>query len=144
LGFVRICLWLLFCRRFQLINDNIQVNKVYLAKILLRSYQKNVVDSFYSSCPFLNSGGISRSDRFNQFPTSHALDRVGLKSSQVKLFITNNAICIAQRASEQPSTSAFCGYCVAEVPPEFQLGWSDCIYFFSFVVRPFFSSGISE
>jgi hypothetical protein len=37
-----------------------------------------------------------------------------------------------QRATAQSKTGTFRGYGVAEAPPGFQAGWSDCIYFFSF------------
>jgi hypothetical protein len=50
---------------------------------------------------------------------------------QVKLLITNNAFCIVQRATEQSETGTFRDYGVAEAPPGFQAGWSDCTYFFS-------------
>jgi hypothetical protein len=52
------------------------------------------------------------------------------KSSQVKLLITYNAFCIVQRATAQSKTGIFRGYGVAEAPPGFQAGWSDCMYFF--------------
>jgi hypothetical protein len=49
--------------------------------------------------------------------------------SQVKLLITNNAFCIVQRATAQSKTGFFRGFGVAEAPPGFQSGWSDCMYF---------------
>jgi hypothetical protein len=52
-----------------------------------------------------------------------------VKSSQVKLLITNNAFYIVQRATAQPKTGIFRGFGVAEAPPGFQAGWSDCMYF---------------
>jgi hypothetical protein len=52
-------------------------------------------------------------------------------SSQVKLLITNNAFCIVQRATAQSKTEIFRDFGVAEAPPGFQAGWSDCMYFFS-------------
>jgi hypothetical protein len=52
-------------------------------------------------------------------------------SSQVKLLITNNAFCIVQRATAQQKTGNFRDFGVAEAPPDFQAGWSDCMYFFS-------------
>jgi hypothetical protein len=52
-------------------------------------------------------------------------------SSQVKLLITNNAFFILQRATEQSKTGIIRHYGVAEAPPGFQAGWSDCMYFFS-------------
>jgi hypothetical protein len=55
-------------------------------------------------------------------------------SSQVKLLITNNAFCIVQRATAHLKTGIFRGYGVAEAPPGFQAGWSNCI-FFSLSVR---------
>jgi hypothetical protein len=51
------------------------------------------------------------------------------KSSQVKLLITDNAYCIVQRATAQSKTGNFRDFGVAEAPPGFQAGWSDCIYF---------------
>jgi hypothetical protein len=47
--------------------------------------------------------------------------------SQVNLLITNNAFCIVQRATAQSKTGIFRGYGVAEAPPGFQAGWSDCV-----------------
>jgi hypothetical protein len=54
-----------------------------------------------------------------------------VKSSQVKSLITNNAFCIVQRATAQSKTGIFRDYGVAEAPPGFQAGWSDCMYFSS-------------
>jgi hypothetical protein len=54
-----------------------------------------------------------------------------VKSSQVKLLITDNAFCIVQRAIAQSKTGIFRDYCVAEAPSGFQAGWSDCMYCFS-------------
>jgi ectoine hydroxylase-related dioxygenase (phytanoyl-CoA dioxygenase family) len=53
------------------------------------------------------------------------------RSSQVKLLITNNAFCIVQRATAQSKTGIFHDCCVAEAPPGFQAGWSDCMHFLS-------------
>jgi hypothetical protein len=53
------------------------------------------------------------------------------ESSQVKLLITNNAFCIVQRATAQSKTGNFRDCGVAEAPPGFQAGWSDCMHFFS-------------
>jgi hypothetical protein len=53
------------------------------------------------------------------------------RSSQVKLLITNNAFCIVQRATAQSKTRIFRDCGVAEAPPGFQAGWSDCMHFFS-------------
>jgi hypothetical protein len=64
-------------------------------------------------------------------------------SSQVKSPITNNALCIAQRATAQSKTRNFRDYGVAEAPPGFQAGWSDCMYFFSLSARFVGSSGFS-
>jgi hypothetical protein len=36
-----------------------------------------------------------------------------------------------QRATAQSKTGFCCDYGVAEAPPGFQAGWSDCMYFFS-------------
>jgi hypothetical protein len=52
------------------------------------------------------------------------------ESSQVKLLITNNAFFIVQRATAQSKTGIFSDFYVAEAPPGFQAGWSDCMYFF--------------
>jgi hypothetical protein len=52
-------------------------------------------------------------------------------SSQVQLIITNYAFCIVQRAAAQSKTGIFRNYGVAEAPPGFQAGWSDCMYFLS-------------
>jgi hypothetical protein len=53
-------------------------------------------------------------------------------TSQVKLLITNKSFCIVQRATAQSKTGSFRDYGVAEAPPGFQAGWSDCMYFFLF------------
>jgi hypothetical protein len=50
-----------------------------------------------------------------------------VKSSQVKLLITNNVFCIVQRATAQSKTGIFRDYGVAKSPPGFQAGWSDCM-----------------
>jgi hypothetical protein len=55
--------------------------------------------------------------------------RSELMSNQVKLLITNNAFCIVQRATALSKTGIFRDYGVAEAPPGFQAGWSDCMYF---------------
>jgi hypothetical protein len=52
------------------------------------------------------------------------------QKSQVKLLITNDSFCIVQRATAQSKARFFRGYGVAEAPPGFQAGWSDCMYFF--------------
>jgi hypothetical protein len=64
------------------------------------------------------------------------------KSSKVKLLITYNAFFIEQGATAQSKTGNFRCYSVAEVPPGFQAGWSDYMYYFSFYVRYIFPSGI--
>jgi hypothetical protein len=51
---------------------------------------------------------------------------------QVKLLITNNSFCIVQRATAQSKTGIFRDCGVAEAPPCFQAGWSDCIFSLSF------------
>jgi hypothetical protein len=61
------------------------------------------------------------------------------KSCQVELLITNNAFCIVQRATAQSKTEIFRDYGVAEAPPGFQAGWSDCMYFFSLFLFMFFA-----
>jgi hypothetical protein len=48
------------------------------------------------------------------------------RASQVKLLITNNAVCIVQRTTAQSKTGVFRGYGLAEAPPVFQAGWSGC------------------
>jgi hypothetical protein len=55
---------------------------------------------------------------------------LGAMSRQVKLPITNNAFYIVQRATAQSKTGIFSGYGVADAPPSFQAGWSDCMFFF--------------
>jgi hypothetical protein len=57
-----------------------------------------------------------------------------VKSSQVKLLITNNAFCIVQRATAQSKIGIFRDCAVAEAPPGFQAGRSDCMHFFSLVL----------
>jgi hypothetical protein len=49
----------------------------------------------------------------------------------VKLLITNYAFFIVQRATAQSKTGTFRDDGVAEAPPGFQAGWSDCMYFLS-------------
>jgi hypothetical protein len=79
------------------------------------------------------------------FAPARVVESPGIKSSQVKLLITNNAFsnqvklliannafCVVQRATAQSKTGFFCDYGVAEAPPGFQAGWSGCIFFFSF------------
>jgi hypothetical protein len=53
------------------------------------------------------------------------------KSSQV----TNHqqCTCIVQRETAQSKTGIFRDCGVAEAPPGFQAGWSDCIYFSLFL-----------
>jgi hypothetical protein len=65
---------------------------------------------------------------------THQLSRCE-NSSQVKLLITNNAFFYVQRATAQSKTGFFRDYGVAEAPPGFQAGWSDCMYFFSLSVH---------
>jgi hypothetical protein len=55
-----------------------------------------------------------------------------IKSSQVKLLITNISLCIVQRSTAQSKTGIFCGYGLAEASPGFQAGWSDCMFFVFF------------
>jgi hypothetical protein len=65
-------------------------------------------------------------------------------SSQVKLLITIKSFCIVQRATAQSKTGIFREYGLAEAPPGFQAGWSDCMYFsFSLSVHFVCSSGVS-
>jgi hypothetical protein len=42
-----------------------------------------------------------------------------------------------QRATAQSRTGIFRDYGVAEAPPGFQAGWSDCMFFFSLFVHLF-------
>jgi hypothetical protein len=53
--------------------------------------------------------------------------------SQVKLLITNNSFCTVQKATAQSKQDFFCDYGVAEVPPGFQAGWSDCMFYSLFL-----------
>jgi hypothetical protein len=49
-----------------------------------------------------------------------------------------------QRATAQSKTGFFRDYGVAEAPPGFQAGWSDCMYFFLSLSAHFVcSSGFS-
>jgi hypothetical protein len=49
-----------------------------------------------------------------------------------------------QRATTHLKTGIFRDYGVAEAPPGFQAGWSDCVYFFlSLSVRFVCSSGVN-
>jgi hypothetical protein len=66
-----------------------------------------------------------------------------LYATQVKSLITYNAFCIVQRATAQSKTGLFHDDGVAEAPPGFQAGWSDCVYFFSLSVHFVCSSGFS-
>jgi hypothetical protein len=50
-----------------------------------------------------------------------------------------------QRATAQSKTGIFHDYGVAEAPPGFQAGWSDCMYFFSLFMFIFVcSSGLNS
>jgi hypothetical protein len=40
-----------------------------------------------------------------------------------------------QRATAQSKTGLFRGYGVAEAPPGFHAGWSDCVYLFSHFLK---------
>jgi hypothetical protein len=51
-----------------------------------------------------------------------------IKSSNVKLLVTNYALCIVQRARAQSKTGIFRDYGLAEASPGFQAGWSDCMF----------------
>jgi hypothetical protein len=48
-------------------------------------------------------------------------------TSQVKSLITNYALYIVRRATAHSKTGSFRDYGVAEAPPGFQAGWSDCM-----------------
>jgi hypothetical protein len=48
-----------------------------------------------------------------------------------------------KRATAQSKTGFFRDHGVAEAPPGFQAGWSDCMYFFSLSVHFVCSSGFS-
>jgi hypothetical protein len=50
---------------------------------------------------------------------------------------------MVQRATAQSKTGIFRDYGVAEAPPGFQAGWSDCMYFALFFVHFVCSPGIS-
>jgi hypothetical protein len=65
-----------------------------------------------------------------------------MKPIQVTLRITNNAFRIVQRATAHSKTGLFRDYGVAEAPPNFQAGWSDCMYFSSLSVHFVCSSGV--
>jgi hypothetical protein len=52
---------------------------------------------------------------------------------QVKLLITSNSFCVVQRATAQSKTGFFRDWGVAEAPPGFQAGCSDCSYFSLFL-----------
>jgi hypothetical protein len=56
--------------------------------------------------------------------------RNSMNARQVKLLTTNNAFFIVQIATAQSKTGIRRDYGVAEAPPGFQAGWSDCMYFF--------------
>jgi hypothetical protein len=49
-------------------------------------------------------------------------------ASQVKSLITNTSFCIVQRATAQSKTGISRANGVAEAPPGFKAGWSDCMY----------------
>jgi hypothetical protein len=68
-----------------------------------------------------------------EVPFSHASFPFSIKllSSQVKLLISNNAFFIVQRATARSKTEIFRDCGLAEAPPGFQAGWSECMSFFS-------------
>jgi hypothetical protein len=79
----------------------------------------------------LNSASASFSIKnFNTYSVVYSEVFV-VESSQVEVLFTNNAFCIVQRATAQSKTGIFLDCGVAEAPPGFQAGWSDCMYFFS-------------
>jgi hypothetical protein len=57
-------------------------------------------------------------------PSTNSLKAI--KSNQVNLLITYNSFWIVQRAIAQWKTGNFHGNGVAEAPPVFQAGWSEC------------------
>jgi hypothetical protein len=59
---------------------------------------------------------------FYSFPSEQEMDHSYIKSSHVKLLITNNAFCIVQSATAQSKTGIFRDCGVAEAPPGFQAG----------------------
>jgi hypothetical protein len=59
--------------------------------------------------------------------TTPTLTATHFKSSQDKLVITNNALCIVQRARAQSRTGNFRVYGAAAASPGFQACWSDCV-----------------
>jgi hypothetical protein len=72
-----------------------------------------------------------------QQKTAPRLDQVNLLFTKFR-----SALCNEQQHS--PKQDFFRGYGVAEVPPGFQAGWSDCTYFFYLSVFHFvYLSGIS-
>jgi hypothetical protein len=75
-----------------------------------------------------HAGGMADNCRSPE-KTSCPRGSSGLDASQVKLLITNNAF-IVQRATAQSKQVFFRDCGVAEAPPSFQAGWSDCMYFF--------------
>jgi hypothetical protein len=66
---------------------------------------------------------------------------------RVKLRITYNAFCIVRRATAHSKQEYFVIIGVAESPPGFHAGWSDCMYFFvcssGISVKVFYSWGYS-
>jgi hypothetical protein len=48
--------------------------------------------------------------------------------------MTNNSFCIVQGVTAQSKTGISRDDGVAEAPPGFQAGWSDCMYFFSLLL----------
>jgi hypothetical protein len=49
-----------------------------------------------------------------------------------------------QRATAQSKTGIFRGYGAAEAPPGFQVGWSDCMYFFSLSEKAYICDNIMD
>jgi hypothetical protein len=50
---------------------------------------------------------------------------------------TNNSFCVVQRATAKSKTGTFRDYGVAEAPPNFQAGWSDCMLFLKYLLCSF-------
>jgi hypothetical protein len=69
--------------------------------------------------------------KLSEIPIQQFGKKKEVKSSQVKLLIINHAFCVVQRATSQSKTGNFRDCGVAEAPPGFQAGWSDCMHFFS-------------
>jgi hypothetical protein len=95
------------------------------------------LEGYYSEVPFSEFGP-------NLFVGIQEVENCGPNwlndlSSQV----TNHQQCILHCSTAQ-STGIFRDYGVAEAPPGFQAGWSDCMYFFSLFLFIFFLCDLSH